>query len=471
MIPQLLPYQRRWVQDRSGLKVCEKSRRIGMSWAEAYDAMLYAAGDHGDVYYQSYALDMTRGFVDDAAWWARAAQIGAGAVGETVIDLGDGQEHPAFRLPLASGREIVAMTSAPRAFRSKGRPGDLGIVDEAAFVDNLDAVLKSAMAFRVWGGRVHVLSTHNGEGSAFDALAKDIREGARPGRLHRIDFAQAVGDGLYDAVCRISPTPPAPDEAAWVDAIRAEYGDSAEEELDCVPLAAGGRWLPWALIRAAEHADAGHPALWGGGETWVGVDIARRRDLWVAVVVERVGRVLWVRELVARQGVPFAEQHAIVARLVAEYRPVRVAIDQTGMGEEFVEIEKARHGQHRVEGVLLTSGRRLDCATALKERLQDDALRLPVDDALRRDLHGVRQEQGVTGAARLVADRGRDGHADRFWALALACAAASARPRRYGYEAADGGARHDRRDRRDLDDDDGGRWGAYARSGRLARLP
>ena len=32
-----LPYQWRWIQDRSRIKLVEKSRQIGFSWATAYD--------------------------------------------------------------------------------------------------------------------------------------------------------------------------------------------------------------------------------------------------------------------------------------------------------------------------------------------------------------------------------------------------------------------------------------------------
>ena len=39
----LLPYQREWVADDSDLKVAEKSRRIGLTWAEASDNVLTAA--------------------------------------------------------------------------------------------------------------------------------------------------------------------------------------------------------------------------------------------------------------------------------------------------------------------------------------------------------------------------------------------------------------------------------------------
>ena len=422
----LLPYQARWVADKAGLKVIEESRRIGLSWAEAYDAVMHAGEDRGNVYYQSYNKDMTRGFIDDCAAWARTLDAGAEAVGETLIRDG-ARDVLAYRLELASGKEVLAMTSAPRAFRSKGRPGDVAVIDEAAFVDDLDEVLKAALAFRQWGGRVHVLSTHNGEASPFAALVRDIRDGVRPGSLHTVTLEQAIAEGLYRRICRVTGQAWSQEsEAAWEAGLRAGYGVHAAEELDCIPSAGAGAWLAWELIRAAEEAAAGDPDAYAGGPVHIGVDIARRRDLWVAAVIETVGDVLWCRELVVRQGITFSEQRQIVAALDHRYRPLRIAVDQTGMGEAVVEQLQDDLGSLRVEGVLMTGPRRLDAATSLREAMEDRRLRIPADDALRRDLHSIRTGAGSTGAPRLIAERGTtDGHADRFWALALACAAAA----------------------------------------------
>ena len=229
---RLLGYQSRWAGDSAGLKVIEKSRRIGLSWCEAYAAVMHAGEDLGDVYYQSYAKDMTAGFVADCAEWAQVVQAGAAAVGETVLEI-DGDRIPAFRLPLANGRQILAMSSAPRAFRSKGRPGDLGVIDEAAFVDSLDEVLKAAMAFRMWGGHVHVISTHNGDSSPFNRLVQEIRTGERSGTLHRVTFDDALSDGLYEKICEVTGVPDlGGGRAAWAASIRDEYGEDAAEELD-----------------------------------------------------------------------------------------------------------------------------------------------------------------------------------------------------------------------------------------------
>ena len=422
----LLPYQSRWVADKAGVKVIEKSRRIGLSWAEAYDAVMHAGGGGGNIYYQSYNKDMTRGFIDDCAEWARTINVGAEAVGEILIRDGD-RDVQAFRLGLASGKEVLAMTSAPRAFRSKGRPGDVAVIDEAAFVDDLDEALKAALAFRQWGGRVHILSTHNSEASPFAALVRDIRERVRPGSLHSVTLKQAIAEGLYKRICAVTGQDwSRRAEAAWEAALRAGHGVHAAEELDCIPSAGTGAWLAWELIRAAQETAAGDPDAYAGGPVHIGVDIARRRDLWVAAAIETVGDVLWCRELVVRQGITFSEQRQIVAALDARYRPLRIAVDQTGMGESVVEQLQDDLGSLRVEGVLMTGPRRLDAATALREAMEDRRLRIPADDALRRDLHSVRAEAGPTGAPRLVAERGTtDGHADRFWALALACAAAA----------------------------------------------
>ena len=419
----LLPYQTRWVQDRDGLAVCEKGRRIGLSWAAAYDAVMRASAGDGDVYYQSYSLDQARSWIGDAAEWAQALEAGAGAIGEVLFDA-DGDRLPAYRIPFPSGRSVAALSSAPRALRGKGRPGDRAIIDEAAWIDDLDAVLKAALAFRMWGGDVRILSTHHGESSPFAALCAELREGRRAGSLHRVPFADAVADGLYRRVCEVTGDAWSPEaEAAWAEGIRAEYGEHAAEELDCEPAPAAGAWLSWDTIRRVEHAEAGDPARYAGGAVCVGVDIARRRDLWGAAALERVGDVHWVRELRVERNIPFSAQSRIVGELIARYRPARVAVDQTGMGEAIVEQWQDTHGRRLVEGVLLTGPRRLDLATALLEAAQDRRLRIPVDDALRADLHAVRAEAGPTGAPRLVAGRDTDGHADRFWALALAVAA------------------------------------------------
>jgi phage FluMu gp28-like protein len=56
---------------------------------------------------------------------------------------------------------------------------------------------------------------------------------------------------------------------------------------------------------------------------------------------------------------------------------------------------------------------------------QDRLVRVPADPDVREDLHKVRKVVTASNHVRLEADRDdKTGHADRFWALALACHAA-----------------------------------------------
>ena len=123
----------------------------------------------------------------------------------------------------------------------------------------------------------------------------------------------------------------------------------------------------------------------------------------------------------------FAAQDAELDRLHEFYRPYRVAMDQTGMGEKPVEDAKRRYGDLAVDGVLLVAPRQLVLATTFKQRLEDRKMRLPAGDReLRADLHGPKRETGPTGTPRLLtAEDGDSSHCDRFWAGALAAGAAA----------------------------------------------
>ena len=85
---------------------------------------------------------------------------------------------------------------------------------------------------------------------------------------------------------------------------------------------------------------------------------------------------------------------------------------------------------------------------ALKKALQDRKSQLPAGDPiLRADLHSIKSVTGPTGNRRLVADTDTDGHADRFWAGALAVSAADTEYQPFEYRPVPpGGGRDVQRD-------------------------
>lgn len=248
----LLPYQQKWCADTAPVKVCEKSRRIGLSWGEAADTALLAASQNGmDSWYIGYNKDMAQEFIRDCANWAKSYGLAAGEIEETEEIFKQGDEEKAilaFVIRFASGWRITALSSRPSNLR--GKQGRV-IIDEAAFHENLGELLKAAMALLMWGGQVHIISTHDGVDNPFNELITDVRAGKTPYSLHTITFDDAVAQGLFKRIClRQKQEWTQAKEDAWVAEIRAFYGDAATEELDCIPRNSGGAWLTRALIES-----------------------------------------------------------------------------------------------------------------------------------------------------------------------------------------------------------------------------
>lgn len=115
--PVLLPYQQRWIADEAPVRVCEKSRRIGLSWGMAAEASLTAASEKGmDVWYVGYNRDMAQEFIRDAGDWAKAYQLAASEMEEVVLTDED-RDILAFRINFPSGYRVTAL-SCGRAARS-----------------------------------------------------------------------------------------------------------------------------------------------------------------------------------------------------------------------------------------------------------------------------------------------------------------------------------------------------------------
>ncbi len=424
-----LGYQQRALSSAAvaPLLVIDKSRRIGLTWGLAFRAVMVASAaiDAGgkDFLYISYSQEMTREFIDACAMWAKSIAGAAFESGDFLFADTD-PEHPtetrqikAFRITFASGKEVVALSSAPRSLR--GKQGVV-CVDEAAFVDNLAELLKAALALIMWGGQVIIVSTHNGVDNPFNELIEAIKSGKRKGEHIQITFADAMADGLYERICLVTGrTPSAEGKIEFEKDIRDFYGEDAEEELDCIPKAGAGCFLDPGKIAACVDAEAGDPSKYAGGLTVVGRDVAIRRDLSVVHACEIVGPMLWLRERWLKRGATFREQDVEFDRIMAFYRVLRAAIDQTGMGEKVVEDAIAKYGE-RVIGLLMTPPNRLDIALSLKRRFDEETIRIPDDPALKTDLRAIKKTKGTGGAPRLV-ETNDTVHADEFWALALAC--------------------------------------------------
>ena len=243
----LYPAQQRWIADNSQFKIAEKARRTGITFAEAADDVMIAASAKTaggqKVYYIGTDKDMTEEYIEACGAWAKQFNRVASTIGEGFWDEDDDDKHIktyTIRFP-DSGFRITALASRPRKLR--GRQGIL-VGDEAAFQDDLSALLKAAMAFLIWGGKVRLISTHDGEENAFNQLIEEIRAGKRKGTVHRIAFRDAVADGLYQRIClRLGKVWTQEAEEQFLKDTYDFYGDDADEELDLIPSKGSGVYL------------------------------------------------------------------------------------------------------------------------------------------------------------------------------------------------------------------------------------
>ena len=103
----------------------------------------------------------------------------------------------------------------------------------------------------------------------------------------------------------------------------------------------------------------------------------------------------------------------------------RVCIDATGLGIGCADDAQKQFGKYRIEPVTFTQRIKEELAYPVRSAFEDKKLRIPFDPDIRADLRSVTKVTTPTGNIRFTAERSKDGHADRFWALALAICAAS----------------------------------------------
>jgi phage FluMu gp28-like protein len=147
------------------------------------------------------------------------------------------------------------------------------------------------------------------------------------------------------------------------------------------------------------------------------VDVARKKDLCVLDVGERIGDVVWDRLRIELLDRPFSEIEEELYRLLQLRQLKRACIDATGLGAQLAERATERFSW-KIEPIIFTARIKEDLAISLKVDLEKRQVRLADEDKLRADLRGIRKEITHSGNSRYAGES--DGsHCDRFWAKAL----------------------------------------------------
>ena len=480
IVVPLYPYQRRWVEDTSRFKLAVKATQIGYSFAASLEAVLDCLERRTLWIVLSRGERQSLEFMQKVLQHVEAMRIAAGSLETSFFENTEVREL-AVKFP--NGSRIIGLPANPDTAR--GYTGNM-ILDEFAF-HSQDREIWAAAFGRVSRGdlKLRVISTPNGQRGKYFELAKEAgltnRQGlgVRGQGLEKQGLgARGRGLGLEASPFSLTPYPqpltpasppnpqtliPSPWSSHWCDVhtavaqgcpidvalLRSAIGDeqSWQQEYECVFLSERDNYIPLDLIVTCEDAQATAtlPAGWDDGaegrEYYFGYDVARVGDLSVLAVVEKLGDVQWTRGLIEMRNMKFSDQENILSDIIP--RCLRGAVDSTGLGSEMAERLAAKF-PGKVEPVSFTAPRKQDMAVRMRRHFEERTLRVPQYGALRRDLNAVKRIVTSAGNIRFDAERTEQGHADRFWALALALHAAGHAPRAVAMGALDGEAEWNR---------------------------
>jgi len=542
---QLLPYQRRWVEDDSHLKIVVKARQIGYSFAASIRALLECLKRKTTWIFLSKGERQSRLLMEKVQEHIKSCGILARACESSFFE---GTLIKQLEVRFANGSVIYGLPANPDTAR--GYSGNVTL-DEFAFHADADKIYSALFPTITRGYCLEVISTPNGQQGKFYELAKAAglmesvdREIGRSGersesenrnskigirdefRLsnfessvhpiiaspdhpitrstdqpmwsgHRVDIYEAIRQGLnidfelLRAGCD--------DETSWQQEYCCQFVStaenfippalvaqcaSAEATTDCPPQSLAS--APHLGLEAGSSQVGAHspvpPGTWGkhalvgshGGaplpaDFYLGIDIGRRHDrtvFWVDCVsgmgvppmpgtngapTLSTARMAVPRTAVARlvrtfSNTPFAEQLAYARELLSmrrvggplgvpgggqalplqsagDYLIRRACIDATGMGAPLAESLQQEFGP-RVEPVTFTAAVKEDMAYRVRRRMEQRLDLLPDAPQIARAFAAVKKLVTLAGNTRFDAERTDLGHADEFWAKALADLAA-----------------------------------------------
>ena len=418
-----LPYQIRWIQDNSRIKLMEKSRQIGLSWCTAYRALRNAAC-HPRTHYWICSRD-----TQQAQLFLNDCKAFAGILNQTCCEqlLGKQSELRTI-LRLNNGSTLTIISSDINA--QAGKRGSR-ILDEFALHEDPEALYNVAYPGITWGGQLEIISTHRGAHNFFNQLVEEARHGGNPKKIsvHRVTLVDALEQGFLKKLkAKLPPDDPRQtmDETDYYNFIKGSCASEKSflQEYMCQPTEDATSLLSFDALESCFYSHDFDWKQWLNGPTFMGVDLARTQDLSVFIVLEKLNDLYFLRHIQCLKNARFDEQEAIFDQLFRNFHVQKACIDQTGIGRQFLERAQTRIGMHAIEGVQFTQNTKDDLAYHLKTHVDRHTLRIPREETLITDLLSLR----INENARLSAQHSSNGHADRFWALALALQASRNTP-------------------------------------------
>ncbi len=318
------------------------------------------------------------------------------------------------KLEFRNGSSIEALPNSPETIR--GETLNLVFADELSFVQN-DEELYDAVVYSLGttNGRFIGTSTPGSQDSLFYSMCTDDERLGNVSR-HPVSYREALEpDGplkkeIVDQIRRQMTHDP----WRWQREMEAEFAEDQDA------------WFPLELIKRCENPtlepvietaiQTGHVSP---GVFFVGADLGQKHDHSAVAVVEKKGGDVHLVHLKRfKLGTEYGQVLGFLNLLDQKANSVRrILIDQTGVGEVFVE-EAVKGGLKNAQGIMLSLPNKQDVMGYMKRAMEDGRLHIYYDRELIDELHVERFQLTKTGQVQFSHPDGT--HDDRLWAFALA---------------------------------------------------
>jgi phage FluMu gp28-like protein len=163
-----------------------------------------------------------------------------------------------------------------------------------------------------------------------------------------------------------------------------------------------------------------------------GYDVGRRRDAseLVSLDATETGKIL--RHMASYKQSDFQLQELELSRYLEVAKPIRLCIDETGLGMELAENMGKKYGR-QVEAIPFTNASKEEMAIALHKEFERgrSGILIPNDRDLISQIVAIKRDVTAIGGGRYSVERNEKHHGDKFWALALANYAVNEYKRRF----------------------------------------
>lgn len=457
LVPLTL-YQKRWIEDKSRLKIGMFTRQGGKSFGTALEAVIDCFQHKTTWVFLSAGERQSKELMNKAAMHAKAMNLAILELQEQFRDENDNRtEYKQLEIIFPNGSRIIGLPANPATAR--GHSANI-LLDEFALHKDSRAIWTALYPSITRGYKIRIISTPLGKKNKFYELWTgrtlqiwDGQEyqhvGERGGySKHKVTIFDAVDMGLklYDDEGELCEPEDLrlglADDEAWHQEFLCEFVDEQTAFLtydliesceDCTI----DHMPPWAenLLAAAiahhdKHKGEENPPPFEAwhilrdvlfpGELYLGFDVARHRDLSVIWLDEEVNGIGRARAVIAMKGQPYAVQEYVLWSLIKLPQFRRGCIDQSGLGNQLAE-RAIKIWPSKIEGVTFSNASKETLAVGLKKNLEDRKEALPPDTTIRQSLHAIKKVATTAGNFRYDADRDEKiGHADHFWGKALA---------------------------------------------------